>query len=82
MNRDLATAIDADAPRLVGIFKDLHQHPELAFMEVRTAAIVEKELRTLGLDVIPGIGKTGVVGIMRNGRGPVAMFRGDMNSTR
>ena len=79
MDRDLASAIDADADRLIDIFKDLHQHPELAFMEVRTAAIVEKELAALGCDVITGIGKTGVVGIIRNGSGPVVMFRGDMD---
>jgi hypothetical protein len=41
----LTTTIEADADRLIGIFKDLHQTPELGFMEVRTAGIVETELR-------------------------------------
>ena len=42
-------AIDADAPRLTAIFKDLHQHPEIAFTEARTAGIVAAELKRLGL---------------------------------
>lgn len=68
-----------DSLRLVEIFKDIHQHPELAFMEVRTAAIVAKELRALGYDVITGIAKTGVAGILKNGNGPVVMYRADMD---
>lgn len=41
------TAIAADIPRLTAIFKDLHQHPEIAFTETRTAAIVAKELKSV-----------------------------------
>ncbi len=70
---------NADSVRLVGIFKDLHQNPELAFMEVRTSGIIAKELQTLGYEVLTGIGKTGVVGILKNGTGPVVMFRADMD---
>lgn len=69
----------ADSVRLVSIFKDLHQNPELAFMEVRTSGIVAKELKTLGYEVIAGIGKTGVAGILKNGAGPVVMYRADMD---
>jgi hippurate hydrolase len=69
----------ADSVRLVGIFKDLHQNPELAFMEVRTSGIVAKELKALGYEVITGLGKTGVVGILKNGAGPVVMYRADMD---
>ena len=53
----------ADSLRLVEIFKDIHQNPELGFMEVRTSGIIAKELKALGYDVITGIAKTGVVGI-------------------
>lgn len=67
--------VDADAKRLVDIYKDLHQNPELGFMEIRTAAIAAKELAALGYDVKTGIGTTGVVGILRNGPGPTLMFR-------
>ena len=73
-------AVDADAERVKEIFKDIHQHPELGFMEVRTAGIVAEELRALGFDVKTEIGITGVVGILRNGEGPVFMFRGDMDA--
>ena len=73
-------AVEADAARLVGIYKDLHQNPELGFMEVRTAAIVAKELAALGLDVKTGIGKTGVVAVLENGPGPVVMYRADMDA--
>lgn len=71
--------IDADSARLVEIFKDIHQNPELAFMEQRTSALIAKELKALGYEVITGIGKTGLVGILRNGTGPTVMYRADMD---
>lgn len=73
-------AIDADTPRLTAMFKDIHQNPELGFMETRTAAIVARELRALGFTVTTGIGGTGVVGVLRNGDGPVVMYRADMDA--
>lgn len=72
--------IDDDTTRLVTIFKDLHQHPEIAFTETRTADIVAKDLAALGLTVTTGIGKTGVVGVLQNGAGPTAWFRADMGA--
>ena len=50
--------------QLIAIRRDLHAHPELRFEEVRTAAIVTKELEQLGIEVHTGIGKTGVVGVI------------------
>jgi hypothetical protein len=79
MKANTDAAIDADAERLIAIFEDIHQNPELAFMEVRTGGIVADELEALGCEVKTGIGKTDVVGIMRNGDGPVVMYRGDMD---
>jgi amidohydrolase len=69
----------ADSLRLVEIFKDIHQNPELGFMEVRTSGIIAKELKALGYEVITGIGKTGVVAMLKNGEGPVVMYRADMD---
>lgn len=69
----------ADSARLTEIFKDIHANPELGFMETRTAAIVAKELKSLGFEVMEGIGKTGVVGIIKNGAGPIVMYRADMD---
>ncbi len=77
---ELEAFIDKDKYRLIEIYKDIHQNPELGFMEVRTSAIVAKELKKLGYEVKTGIGKTGVVGILKNGNGPVVMFRADMDA--
>lgn len=73
-------AIATDNAYFLELFKDLHQHPELGFMETRTADIVAKHLASYGFEVKTGIGKTGVVGIMRNGKGPVVMYRADMDA--
>lgn len=75
----LKNMANAEGPRLVEIFKDFHQNPELAFEEVRTADVVAKELKALGYTTNTGIGKTGVVGILKNGDGPVVMWRADMD---
>ncbi|WP_088889279.1 amidohydrolase [Leptolyngbya ohadii] len=76
----LLSVIDRDGDRLINIFKDIHQNPELGFMETRTAEIIAKELRSLGYEVKTGIGKTGVVGILRNGEGAKVMYRADMDA--
>lgn len=68
-----------DSARLVSIFTDLHQNPELGFMEIRTSAILAKELEQLGYEVTTGIGQTGLVGLLKNGPGPVVGYRADMD---
>lgn len=78
--KKVGASVDADGARLQGIFKDIHQNPELGFMETRTAGVVAKELQALGFEVKTGIGKTGVAGILRNGPGAVVMFRADMDA--
>ena len=65
---------------LEALYIDLHQHPELSFQETRTAGIAAGHLRDLGLEVHEGIGVTGVVGILRNGDGPVVWARADMDA--
>jgi len=61
--------------------RDIHRHPELGFQEVRTAAIVEKELNQLGLEVWTGIAETGVVAVLDGeGSGPVVLARFDMDA--
>lgn len=59
---------EAMRDRLVSVRRDLHQHPELAFQEVRTASIVADRLTELGYEVQTGVGKTGVVGVLEGGR--------------
>ena len=61
----LASDIQELVPDLIALRRDLHEHPELAFEEVRTANIVEQRLRHLGLEVQTGVGKTGVIGLLR-----------------
>ena len=61
--------------------RDLHQHPELAFEEVRTAGIVARTLGELGLEVQTGIGRTGVVGLLEGDQpGPTVLVRCDMDA--
>ena len=76
----VAELVEQDSDRLTEIFKDIHQNPELGFQEKRTAEIVAKQFKDLGYEVKTGIGKTGVVGILRNGDGPTVMFRADMDA--
>lgn len=77
---ELHKAVDADAERVHEIYKDLHQHAELGFMEKRTADVVARELTALGFDVKTELGITGVVGVLKNGDGPVFMYRADMDA--
>ena len=56
-------------------------HPELGFQEIRTAGIIAKELRELGLEITTGIAKTGVVALLEGGKpGPVLLLRFDMDA--
>lgn len=66
---------------LIARRRDLHQHPELAFEEVRTAGIVAEELNRLGLEVQTGVGRTGVVGVLEGAQdGPTVLYRADMDA--
>jgi amidohydrolase len=67
-------------PDLEALYKDLHSHPELSMQETRTSALAADRLRVAGYEVTTGIGKTGVVGLLRNGDGPVVMLRADMDA--
>ena len=65
----LKALIDEYVPDLVATRRDLHEHPELAFEEIRTSGIVAQRLRALGMEVQTGIAKTGVVGLLRGSAG-------------
>ncbi|MFT4136814.1 amidohydrolase [Microbacterium sp.] len=64
---------------LEALYIDLHRHPELSFQETRTAGMVVAALAALGIETHEGIGHTGVVGVVRNGDGPVVWLRADMD---
>ena len=67
-------------PDLETLYKDLHSHPELSMQETRTAGLAADWLHKLGYEVMTGVGKTGVVGLLRNGNGPTIMLRADMDA--
>ncbi len=67
-------------PELEALYKDLHQHPELAFHEQRTAEALAIRLKALGFEVTTGVARTGIVAIMRNGPGPVVMLRTELDA--
>jgi amidohydrolase len=79
---------DAGLPSLLGIYKDIHSHPELSGQEERTAGLVAKELRAAGCQVTEHLGKYensklkayGVVGVMKNGDGPTVLVRTDTDA--
>jgi amidohydrolase len=75
---------EAEALRdeLVAIRRDLHAHPELGFEEFRTAGIVAEKLSALGFEVMTGVGKTGVVGLIGNAQPdtPTILLRFDMDA--
>jgi amidohydrolase len=80
-SRRIREAADALAPQLIGLRRDLHAHPELAFEETRTAGIVAAELARLGIAHRTGIGRTGVLGVIEGGRpGPTLAIRADMDA--
>lgn len=72
--------IDAVTPNVVAWRRDLHQHPELSNQEFRTAKIVAEHLKSLGMEVRTEVAKTGVVGVLRGGDGPVVALRADMDA--
>lgn len=67
--------------RVIETRRDVHAHPELGFLETRTAALVAKRLRGLGLEVREGVGSTGVVGVLRGSKpGRTLALRADMDA--
>ena len=72
--------LDCLLPELEALYKDVHSHPELSMQETRTASLAADRLRAAGYEVTTGVGKTGVVGLLRNGQGPTVMLRADMDA--
>ena len=75
----LRDAVAKDMPALLSLYRDLHANPELSMQEVKTAAKLAAEAKKLGFDVTTGVGKTGVVAVMKNGPGPTLLMRADMD---
>ena len=80
LTQNVLSNLAALLPDLEASYRDIHSHPELSMQENRTAGIAAERLRATGYEVTSGIGKTGVVGVLRNGEGPTIMLRADMDA--
>lgn len=78
-NKVLKDKIAKEYPHLEPLFKQLHAHPEISLQEEKTSARVADELRKAGFTVTEKVGGFGVVGILKNGKGPTVMVRADMD---
>ncbi|MCP8894692.1 amidohydrolase [Shinella daejeonensis] len=77
------TALENLQARMIEWRRDLHRHPEFGFEESRTAAFVAETLRSFGIDVVEGVGGTGVVGTLKRGTSNRAIaLRADMDALR
>lgn len=76
----IKSQIDQDLPQLRSLYIDLHQSPELSLHETNTAAKMAAGLRKLGFEVTDHVGGTGVVGVLKNGEGPVVLIRTELDA--
>jgi len=72
--------VDQIYPHLDALYIDLHKNPELSSHEEKTAAKMADELRKLGYEVTTGVGGTGVVGVLKNGKGPTVLLRTELDA--
>lgn len=77
---DVNTRIERMLPDLVAWRHDLHAHPEIAFQEHRTSAVVAEKLKAFGFEVHTGLAGTGVVGVLRCGDGAAVGLRSDIDA--
>lgn len=75
-----ADLIKSDLPYLLEFYKTRHQHPEISLQEKETAKVLASELRQIGFEVTENFGGYGIVGILKNGDGPLVLYRTDMDA--
>ncbi len=81
LKKSIATSADAIESKIVEWRRDFHKNPELGNEEFRTAGIVAKHLKALGIEVQENVAVTGVIGILKGGKpGPVVALRADMDA--
>lgn len=79
--RTVENEVEQAFPRMVEVRRDLHAHPELSFLELRTSEKIASALEELGLEVKRNVATTGVVGLLRGGAdGPTIALRADMDA--
>jgi hippurate hydrolase len=77
---DVKKQLEPEVGSLETLYKHLHANPELSLQELQTSARLAKELKTLGFEVTEKVGGTGVVAVMKNGKGPTVLIRTDMDA--
>jgi amidohydrolase len=75
-----AEQINAIYPEIESLYFDLHRTPELAMHEQQTAAKLAERMKRLGYEVTTGVGGTGIVAVLRNGKGKTVLLRTDMDA--
>lgn len=78
--KDIDAQVASHYTRTEALYKNIHANPELSFEEFNTAKKLAQELRELGFEVTEGVGKTGVVGMLRNGAGPTILVRTELDA--
>src|SRR5579862_6701726 len=78
-----ATKVDAQVqsllPGLETLYQEIHEHPEIAFHETRTAAVLAHQMQRLGFTVTEAVGGTGLVALYENGPGPTVLVRTELD---
>jgi amidohydrolase len=80
LKSEVQARIDQEYPSLFSLYTNLHTHPELSYQEMKTSARFADELRKAGFEVTAGVGKLGVVGVLKNGEGPTILWRTDLDA--
>jgi amidohydrolase len=75
-----AEQVNAIYSEIESLYVDLHRNPELAMHEQQTAAKLAERMKALGYEVTTGVGGSGVVAVLRNGKGPTVLLRTDMDA--
>ncbi len=75
-----AAEVDAIYPDIEALYIALHRNPELAFQETQTAATLAARMKALGYEVTNGVGRTGIVAVLKNGPGPTVMLRTELDA--
>ncbi len=74
------TQVQSLLPGLETLYQEIHEHPEIAFHETRTAAVLAHQMQRLGFTVTEGVGGTGLVAIYENGPGPTVLVRTELDA--
>jgi len=76
----ITNLVDKEYAPVEKLYKQLHAHPELSFQEKETSKLMAEQLHELGFEVTENVGGYGVVGVLKNGKGPTILVRADMDA--